>query len=454
MQAGIDALDANSKPVSHGDSPTVWRFVDEYLREKKLYSNDIYQRYDNNAAAVTAATANDDNFPYYRLFFVYYRYQHDILASPIRVLLHLSAVTSGHTDAIMLIQLHFGTVAAHNDQLPLFLYLPTATRLFHRGANKTLCRCCDTKHEGYVTCWHPFGIAAYPEIYFQTYDPTYHTVLNQRQANMTLYTIFGDYKTGTPYIKGKMAFMSNFIESHRHRLNQLTNNLRLHFEIYIGFDIYINLVANMFIVNNDDDDNNENHHDITLGTLRKNWRNHLTATGITYLANFVAARQAWQESPHRDAARRMYDAEIKLRYFNEGNSRQYIDYDHLEKMIGGHMLIGHEAGEDDDDTNDNIGLVKYIIHDEDAQHRLATQFQLQYIRIISCNIPLEWYKEFVHVFLIAAEKYDVYRKPHVVLMKVIAHMANAKYGPELHTWTHIESTFERNCLDTTAGCGK
>ncbi|KAG5870174.1 hypothetical protein JTB14_032466 [Gonioctena quinquepunctata] len=149
--------------------------------KKKRYSNDIYQQYDNNPAAVTA---NDDNFShyrlsfvYYRLSFVYYRCQHGILASPTRVL----------TDAIMLIQLHFGTVAAHNDQLPLFLYLPTATRLFHRGANKTLYRCFDTNQGGYVTCWHPFGIAAYPEIsYFQTYDPTYHTVLNQRQANMTL----------------------------------------------------------------------------------------------------------------------------------------------------------------------------------------------------------------------------------------------------------------------------
>ncbi|KAG5870175.1 hypothetical protein JTB14_032467 [Gonioctena quinquepunctata] len=117
----------------------------------------------------------------------------------------------------------------------------------------------------------------------------------------------------------------------------------------------------------------------------------------------------------------MYDAEIKLGNLNERNSRQSIDYDHLEKMIGGPMLIGHEAGENDDGTNDNRGLVEYVIHDEDAQHRLATKFQLQDIRIISCNIPLEWYKEFVHVFLISAEKYDVYRKPHVVLMKAIAH---------------------------------
>ncbi|KAG5864628.1 hypothetical protein JTB14_020899 [Gonioctena quinquepunctata] len=126
----------------------------------------------------------------------------------------------------------------------------------------------------------------------------------------------------------------------------------------------------------------------------------------------------------------------KLRYFNEGNSRQYIDYDHLKKMIGGQRLIGHKAGVDDDDTNDNKGLVKYIIHDGDAQHRLATQFRLQDIHIISCNIPLEWYKEFVHVYLIAAEKYDVYWQPHVVLMKAIAHMAYAKYGPESHTRTH------------------
>ncbi|KAG5876477.1 hypothetical protein JTB14_028952 [Gonioctena quinquepunctata] len=117
-------------------------------------------------------------------------------------------------------------------------------------------------------------------------------------------------------------------------------------------------------------------------------------------------------------------------------------------MIGGHMLICHEAGEDDDDTNDNRGLVKYIIHDEDAQHRLATQFRLQDIRIISCNIPLEWYKEFVHVFLIAAEKYDVYRQPHV-LMKAIAHMAYAKYGPELHTWTHSTTKdFSREYIRT------
>ncbi|KAG5865636.1 hypothetical protein JTB14_034613 [Gonioctena quinquepunctata] len=171
-----------------------------------------------------------------------------------------------------------------------------------------------------------------------------------------------------------MAFMSNFTEPHRHRLNQLTNNLRLRFEIVVNVDtyaeavnalsqdsIYIKFGGKHFIVHNDDD-NNENHHAIPLGTLRNNWRNHITATGITYLANFVAARQAWQESTHRDAARRMYDVEIKLRFFNEGNSRQYIDYDHLKKMIGGHMLIGHEAGEDDD-TNDNRGLVKYIIHD-------------------------------------------------------------------------------------------
>ncbi|KAG5861751.1 hypothetical protein JTB14_003410 [Gonioctena quinquepunctata] len=103
---------------------------------------------------------------------------------------------------------------------------------------------------------------------------------------------------------------------------------------------------------------------------------------------------------------------MELRYFNEKNSRQYIDYDHLEKMIG-----GHEAGEDDDDTNDNRGIVKYIIHDEDAQHRLAMHFQLQHIRIIGCNIPLEWYKEYVYVFLEAAEKYDVFWKPHIVLMK-------------------------------------
>ncbi|KAG5865634.1 hypothetical protein JTB14_034611 [Gonioctena quinquepunctata] len=298
-----------------------------------------------------------------------------------------------------------------------------------------LYRCFKTKQGGFVTCWHPVIS------YFQSYDPTYHTVLNQRQANMTLYTIFGDYKRGTPYIKREMAFMSNFTEPHRHRLNLLKNNLRLRFEIVVNVDtyagavhalshdsVYINLVANMFIVHNDDD-NNENHHAIPLGTLRNNWRNHITATGITYLGNFVAARQAWQESPHRDAARRMYDAEIKLRYFNEGNSRQYIDYDHLEKMIGGHMLIGHEAGVDDDDTNDNRGLVKYIIHDGDAQHRLATQFRLQDIHIISCNIPLEWYKEFVYVYPIAAEKYDVYRQPNVVLMKAIAHMAYAKTAP-------------------------
>ncbi|KAG5876479.1 hypothetical protein JTB14_028953 [Gonioctena quinquepunctata] len=129
--AGIAALDANSKTVSHGvpqsdnfdgsqtlklfaeDSPTVWRCVDEYSRAKKRYSNDIYQRYENNAAAITAATA---------------------IAT-----------------AIKLIQLHFGTVAAHNDQLPLFLYLPTATRLFHRNATKTVYRCFDTKQGGYIT---------------------------------------------------------------------------------------------------------------------------------------------------------------------------------------------------------------------------------------------------------------------------------------------------------------
>ncbi|KAG5864627.1 hypothetical protein JTB14_020898 [Gonioctena quinquepunctata] len=128
----------------------------------------------------------------------------------------------------MLILIHFGTIAAHDEQLPLFLYLPTATRLFDRGATKTLYRCFDTKQGGYITCWHPFGIAAYPEIsYFQSYDPTYHTVLNQRQANMTLHRIFGDYKKGIPYIKRKMAFMSNFTESHSHRLNLLKNHLRL-----------------------------------------------------------------------------------------------------------------------------------------------------------------------------------------------------------------------------------
>ncbi|KAG5872215.1 hypothetical protein JTB14_029824 [Gonioctena quinquepunctata] len=110
------------------------------------------------------------------------------------------------------------------------------------------------------------------------------------------------------------------------------------------------------------------------------------------------------------------------------------------------MLIGHETGKDDDDTNDNRGLVKYIIHDEDAQHRLATHFQLQHIRIISCNIPLEWYKEYVHVFLIAAVKYDVYRKPHIVLMKAIAH---SKYGPDVHTWTHITTKdFSRDYVRT------
>ncbi|KAG5861509.1 hypothetical protein JTB14_030777 [Gonioctena quinquepunctata] len=89
MQAGIDTLDANSRTVSHGvpqtdnfdgsqtlklfdeDSSTVWRCLDESLREKKRYANAIYQRYDNNAAAVTAATTNDDNFLYYRLSFIY-----------------------------------------------------------------------------------------------------------------------------------------------------------------------------------------------------------------------------------------------------------------------------------------------------------------------------------------------------------------------------------------------
>ncbi|KAG5889757.1 hypothetical protein JTB14_003851 [Gonioctena quinquepunctata] len=70
-----------------------------------------------------------------------------------------------------------------------------------------------------------------------------------------------------------------------------------------------------------------------LATYRYNWSHHVTTTGLTYLTDIIDARTSWQETPSKAAARRLYHAQIKLTYFNEGTRKDIIHYQHLKYLL-------------------------------------------------------------------------------------------------------------------------
>ncbi|KAG5869226.1 hypothetical protein JTB14_035662 [Gonioctena quinquepunctata] len=112
-------------------------------------------------------------------------------------------------------------------------------------------------HGGYIARPKTFG-ESYPIIsYFQSYDPTYHTIRNQHAVNFALYTIFGDYSASTQYIKKKTKFMKNYLASHNDRLQRLAGHLNLRLDVVVNFDFYE--VEPVFLTpktnkNEDDDD--------------------------------------------------------------------------------------------------------------------------------------------------------------------------------------------------------
>ncbi|KAG5872008.1 hypothetical protein JTB14_011253 [Gonioctena quinquepunctata] len=129
--------------------------------------------------------------------------------------------------------------------------------------------------------------------------------------------------------------------------------------------------------NHDDDDDDVNYPKVMVATFTSNWRNYVTTSGINTCG---ILSKSWQQSPTCDAARRMYDAEIKLRYYNKDTTKKFVDYKHLKKMLGGAMLGGHEQADDDNNKVVEIrGVIKYIITDEN-QHPSAAQFKFQNIK--------------------------------------------------------------------------
>ncbi|KAG5871772.1 hypothetical protein JTB14_023456 [Gonioctena quinquepunctata] len=330
--------------------------------------------------------------------------------------------------SILVIQLHLGTIVDHPTK-PVFLYLPTAKRLLPHGKDKVIYRCYNTLYGGYITCSNPFG-ALYPNIsYIQTYDPTFHMIRAQRKANITLYTIYGDYGSCSEYVSKKTVFMRNFFEAHNQRLEHIQLNLRLRVEFVANFDTYEdsinalktdslfkNLVKTHFLFVYDDDDSGGRI--TTLGTLDGNWESHVYRTEVTYLRDLIAAIKSWKRVPNRDTARRMYDAEIKFKYFNEGSTR-LLDYTRLKLLVGGRSLIQEENDDDqdhddDDQDHNNDGLIYYIINDNDYNHRLAITFEFTEIKIMYSKIPISWNSDYVKIYLKSADKYDIVTRPHTV----------------------------------------
>ncbi|KAG5888940.1 hypothetical protein JTB14_012199 [Gonioctena quinquepunctata] len=220
----------------------------------------------------------------------------------------------------------------------------------------------------------------------------------QRKTNITLYTIFGDYGSCSKYVSKKTVFMQNFFEAHNQRLEHIQLNLRLRVEFVANFDTYEdsintlqtdslfqNLVKTHFLFVYDDDDDSGGRI-TTLGTFDGNWESHVYRTGVTYLRDLIAARKSWKRVPNRDTARRMYDAEIKFKYFNEGSTR-LLDYTSLKLLVGGQSLI-QEKNNDDDQDHNNDGLIHYIINDDDYNHRLAITFKFTDIKIMFSIIPI------------------------------------------------------------------
>ncbi|XP_045471850.1 uncharacterized protein LOC123678735 [Harmonia axyridis] len=514
LQAGLDALGPETKTQTHGipqgiccdgtqslklfaeDAPTVWRRVDAFVRDKRTLANDIVE----SGEEAMHRNYNPD-FKFYKVCFMYYRCKHGILAEPESVGETLqSIISSNNTTSILLVQLHFGTVLYH-PTLPLFLHFPTALRKLSKAKEKTFYRCHDIQNGGYITCKSPFAEDRYENIsYLQSYDPTYHMIRPHRKANMTLYTIFGEYRNCSKFVKGKTEFMKNFIKCQDHRLLQVGDGLKLRIEFVANFDGFEEALASLTpqshfltsikdhfcVVRNGDDGVSENE-ECTLGTFRGDWRHHVESTGVKYLGNLIAAMASWKQSPTRDAVRRMYDAEIKLKYFNDGTTR-LIDYGRLRKLLGRQSLTYIEEFDDDDDAannnnndddddednnnddnddnneddiediiddeddddnddNDNSnndndtnnneqrGLLKYICTDEDSNHILSMSFRFQDIKIFYSTITMVWYRKYLQIYLRAADKYDYITRPHLVLMKAIAHMSYLQYGPHTNAWT-------------------
>ncbi|KAG5868765.1 hypothetical protein JTB14_024583 [Gonioctena quinquepunctata] len=459
MRASLDELDADSKTTTHGvpgvdlcdgsqyltlyldDANLVFRRINDYIKQKCLHAATVEEQ-DLN-------TYEDADFQYYKLRYLYYRCKHGLLAQPTSIINTLNNIISGDMASILLIQLHFGTVINH-PTLPIFLHLPTAKNKLGLGQKTVIYRCYNMLYGGYITCNHPFP-ERYPNIsYIQTYDPTFHMIRSQRKANITLSSIFGYYGSCSAYVLDQTTFMEKIFVTHPQHLNTIAaTNMRLRVEFVADFDSYeetkdtligpqgadstfSNLVEHQFVYvtkqddNDTDDDRNDGGSITTLATFHGNWKEHIIQTGNSYLLNLSTARDSWKRVPSRDAARRMYDAEVKLKYFNEGSTK-LLDYDRLKLLVGGRSLT--QKQNDDDD------LIHYIIDDDDHNHPLALTFKFQTLQIMHSIIPLKWYIQYVSIYLTAADKHDIVRRPHIVLMKAIAHLSYMRYEPDTITWT-------------------
>ncbi|KAG5868699.1 hypothetical protein JTB14_028714 [Gonioctena quinquepunctata] len=272
------------------DFNIVWRHIDTILTENRRHATAVLEEHNNDlVAAVAAITITDPNFIFYSITFLYYRSHHGILASPTSMLLTLHGFTSAEVQGILLIQFHFGTVASHDDpNVPLFLNLPAVMKRFRKGSAKSIFRCYNMTHGGYVCYSTPFP-DTYPMIsLMQTYYPTYHTVRKQRTGNFTLYTILHDYSACTEYIQGKTKFMGNFVSFHQHRLNRIKSRLGIRLEIVVNFNtyeeavvalqdttVYLDLMERIFLNHNTNDDDEDDETDartqpILLATFQFN----------------------------------------------------------------------------------------------------------------------------------------------------------------------------------------
>ncbi|KAG5861108.1 hypothetical protein JTB14_026712 [Gonioctena quinquepunctata] len=142
-----------------------------------------------------------------------------------------------------------------------------------------------------------------------------------------------------------------------------------------------------------------------------------------------------KETPSKAAARRLYRAQIKLTYFNEGTPKDIIHYQHLKYLLGGATLTTEHPTLQGEGPNRFLGLIKYPIDiNDDAQGTLSATFQFSDIHLMHSTIPLPWFAYFIKVFLRAADTYDLLQTPHLVLIKAIAHIAYERYGPHMTTW--------------------
>ncbi|XP_044765599.1 uncharacterized protein LOC123321874 [Coccinella septempunctata] len=124
----------------------------------------------------------------------------------------------------------------------------------------------------------------------------------------------------------------------------------------------------------------------------------------------------------------MYDAELKLKYFNDGTTR-LLEYNTLKSLMCSCSLVPDDDDNDDEGEHQR-GLLRYAVMDYDPDHVLTRTFTFQAMKFYHSNIQ---------TYLTAADKYYTITRLHIVLMKAIAHLFFRKYGPNLTSWTRLNT---------------